>query len=267
MVEPVARIRPVELADQRLVRFLIGKAGMEPIATANRKVYTNPLVLAVWVGLSCVFVEYMKWWPKPEHGFMGYLLPVPAFGALSIAFMAAADWLNRWGFEDRTALVLRRPDLHDIPTYYSRSPSSGFWVVEYGDRVLGLIGLDASLDAESDAKVPENTTKKDKDGKVALSRGTSPIATIRHFYVDEQYRPAHLADDLLDHTLKHAFTSDAKLQAVRASESPLQRYISDALRKRGFHLEKKTERVGALRWQNSTSILEKEVWAAGQEGR
>ncbi|KAI0724501.1 hypothetical protein C8T65DRAFT_626693 [Cerioporus squamosus] len=266
MVENVARIRAVEVADQRLVRFFIGKAGMEPIATANRKVYTNPLVLAFWVGLSCVFVEYMKWWPKPEQGLLGYLAPVPAFGTLSIALMFAVDWLNRWDFEDQTTLVLRRPDLADIPTYYSRSPSSGFWVVEYNGRVIGLIGLDASLDAESDAGVAANTIK-DKDGKVALSRGTSPIATIRHFYVDEQYRPANLADDLLDHALKHAFTSDVKLQVVRASESPLQRYISDALRKRGFRPERKTKRVGALRWQNSTSIVEKERWAAGQQER
>ncbi|RPD62991.1 hypothetical protein L226DRAFT_556356 [Lentinus tigrinus ALCF2SS1-7] len=263
MVEPGARIRPVELGDQKLVRFLVGKAGMEPIATANSKMYTNPLVLAVWVGLSCVFVEYMQWWPKSEQGILGYLAPVPAFGTLSIALMFAIDWLNRWGFEDRTDHVLHRPDLHDISTYYSRSPSSGFWVIEYSGRVIGLIGLDASLDAESDSVVSEDTIKKDKNGKVVLSRGTSPIATIRHFYVDEQYRPAGLADDLLDHALKHAFTSNAELQAIRASDSPLQRYISDALRKRGFHLEKKTDRVGALRWQNSTSILEKERWAAG----
>ena len=247
--------------------------------------YTNPLVLATWVGLSCVFVEYMSWWPKPEHGVLGYFAPVPAFATLSIALMFAIDWcvsptlyslfepslgigppfrLNRWGFEDRTDLVLRRPDMPDIPAYYSRSPSSGFWVIEYSGRIIGLLGLDASLDADSDAVIAESTIKKDKNGKVALSKGTSTIATIRHFYVEEQYRPAGLADDLLDHALKHAFTSDAKLQAVRASESPLQKYITEALRKRGFRWEKKTERMGALQWQTSTSILEKERWAAAQ---
>ena len=99
----------------------------------------------------------------------------------------------------------------------------------------------------------------------AIPAATNPATqSLRHFYVEEQYRPAGLADDLLDHALKHAFTSDAKLQAVRASESPLQKYITEALRKRGFRWEKKTERMGALRWQTSTSILEKERWAAAQ---
>ena len=35
MVEPVAKIRPVTLADQKLIRFMVGKAEMEPIAIAN----------------------------------------------------------------------------------------------------------------------------------------------------------------------------------------------------------------------------------------
>lgn len=54
--------------------------------------YANPLVLALWVGLSCVFVQYMKWWPQPEQGVLGYLTPIPAFGTLSIVFMFAIDW-------------------------------------------------------------------------------------------------------------------------------------------------------------------------------
>ena len=46
MVEPVARIRPVQLADQKLVRFMIGKAGMEPIATANRRSESSERLVA-----------------------------------------------------------------------------------------------------------------------------------------------------------------------------------------------------------------------------
>ncbi len=55
-------------------------------------VYANPLVLALWVGLSCVFVQFMQWWPKPEQGILGFLTPIPAFGTLSIVFMFAIDW-------------------------------------------------------------------------------------------------------------------------------------------------------------------------------
>ncbi|KAI8995581.1 hypothetical protein BD414DRAFT_435611 [Trametes punicea] len=261
MVEPLAKIRPVEVGDQRLVRFMVGKAEMEPIAIANRKLYANPLVLALWVGLSCILVQYMNWWPRSEHGLLGYLAPVPAFGALSIAFMFAIDWLNRWDFEDRSVHVLHRLDLVDIPAYYSRSPSSGFWILEYGDRFVGMIALDASLDAESDQTVDSGSLKKDRSGQVKMTKGTSKVATIRHFYVEEPYRRAGMQDDLLEHALKHAFTSDTRLESVRAADSPLRSYIGDSLRKHGFRLEKKAESVGALRWQNSIQILDRKRWS------
>lgn len=110
MVEPAARIRPVTLDDQKHIRFLVGKSTMEPIAVANRKsesrastpswkiptrslpVYTNPFLLAIWVALSCVWVQLKGWWPNPEHGMLSFLAPIPAFGSLSIAFMFAVDW-------------------------------------------------------------------------------------------------------------------------------------------------------------------------------
>ncbi|KAL1951998.1 hypothetical protein VTO73DRAFT_1147 [Trametes versicolor] len=265
MVEPAARIRPVEVADRKLVLFAVGKAEMEPIAVANRKLYANPLVLALWVGLSCVFVQYMKWWPQPEQGVLGYLTPIPAFGTLSIVFMFAIDWLNRWGFDERSAHVLRRPDLIDIPTYYARSPSSGFWVLEYGDRFVGMIAVDASLDADADEQVAAGTIKKDRSGQVKMTKGTSKVATIRHFYVQEAYRAAGIQDDLLEHALNHAFAADATLRGVRATESSLRQYVGETLRKHGFELEKKAERVGTLRWQQSVRILDRSRWDSLQE--
>ncbi|KAM5535419.1 hypothetical protein V8D89_010941 [Ganoderma adspersum] len=267
MAEPAARIRPVAAPDQKFVKFLVGKACLEPITVANKNLYFHPLVLSAWVGLASVFAEYMNWWPKPEYGMYRYLSPIPAFGSLAIVFMFGIDWLNRWGFEDRSAHVLRRPDMVDIPTYYSRSPSSGFWVLQYGERFVGIIAVDASLDADSDDAVADKSFKKDKSGKVALAKGTAKVATIRHFFVEEQYRPAGTEDDLLEFALRHAFTSDAKVEAVRAYASPLEAYAGKSLRKHGFALERKTERVGALRWQNSIQILTRERWAAIAEPR
>ena len=255
--------------------------------------YVNPLVLALWVVLSCVWVELASWRPDPTQGVLGYLKPVPAFGTLSIVFMFAIDWcvclnylalravptraplslrLNRWGFEERSLHVLRRPDLVDMPAYYSRSPASGFWILEYGDRFVGFIALDASLDADSDAAVapaPAGPSKRvaAKDGgrkaaAVATSKGTAPVATIRHFYVDEPYRPAGMADDLLAFALGHAFGADQRLEAVRAHANPLYAYVGQSLAKHGFVLEKKLDRVGALRWQNTAHILQKDAWVA-----
>ncbi|OBZ79341.1 hypothetical protein A0H81_00752 [Grifola frondosa] len=253
MAEPTARIRTVELSDQKLVRFMIGKATMEPLAVANRRVYSNPFVLALWIGLSCIFVEYMNWWPKPEHGLFGYLAPVPAFGSLAIPLMFLSDWLNRFPFEDRSANILRRPDLADIVAYYSRSPASGFWLLEYGTRFVGLIAIDASTDSLSEETVAAK-------GRVNTSQGTNTDATIRHFYVEEAYRKTFIQNDLLAHAIAHAFSNDAAVQRIRAAESPLQRYIGDALREQGFQLEKKTERIGALRWQNSIRVLDRKRW-------
>ena len=187
--------------------------------------------------------------------------------------------LNRWGFEDRSAHVLRRPDMADIPSYYSRSPSSGFWVLQYGERFIGIIAVDASLDADSDDAVADKavaplnkTSKSSKFSKApaaaaasavaALPKGTAKTATIRHFYVEEQYRPAGMADELLAFALRHAFSKDLRVEAVRAHASPLAGYASDALKRHGFELERKTERVGALRWQDSVQILSRERWAA-----
>ena len=135
-------------------------------------------------------------------------------------------------------------------------------MLQYGDRVIGHIALDASVDADSDEAIADKTIRKDKAGKVVLSKGTAKVATIRHFYVDEEYRPAGMANDLLEFALKHAFTADPKLEAVRATDSPLQAYVGDALRSHGFILERKTESFGALRWQSSVKILQRSRWVA-----
>jgi len=37
MAEPVARIRPFQASDYKVVRLAIGKANMEPLAVANRR--------------------------------------------------------------------------------------------------------------------------------------------------------------------------------------------------------------------------------------
>lgn len=111
MVEPTARIRLYEPRDDKLVRFAIGKANLSCLAVANSTgmflvdilfypllkfanvAYTNPLVLSVWIGLSCIFVQFMGWWPRPEvHGLLSYLSPLPAFGSMAVPVMFMIDW-------------------------------------------------------------------------------------------------------------------------------------------------------------------------------
>jgi len=261
MAEPVARFRLYQPSDRKLVQFTVGKGDMEALAVANRQVYFHPVTLSVWVGLSCIFIQLLGWWPKEERGVLGYVSPLPAFAAMAVPLMFLCDWINRPKFEEETSQDLRRKDLVDIPSYYSRSPSSGFWILEYGDKFVGLIAVDASPDSTSDETITTSAPPtKFKDGKVKYTKGTSKTATIRHFYVDEQYRQAGMQEDLLTHAVNRAFDSSPIVQNIRAPDTPLRAYISKALQQQGFQLERKTEKIGILRWQNSVRILNRETW-------
>jgi len=254
MVEPVARIRPFQPSDDKLVRFCIGKANMEPLAVANFRASIHPLTLAVWIGLSCALIEYMHWRPTTTEGWSGYLAPVPIFAAMIVPLIAAIDWFNRPYFEDHTQQVLRRPDVVHLQSHYSLSPASGFWLLEYGDIIIGIIAIDAAKSEpapSSDVKgfVPAQKTK-----------GTGTVATIRHFYVDEPYRVVGMQNDLLNHAVRHTFEANKTVQSIRAADSQLVPYIRDSLRSSGFKLQEYTEKVGVFRWKLGLRLLEREDW-------
>ncbi|EEB94130.1 hypothetical protein MPER_07107, partial [Moniliophthora perniciosa FA553] len=88
MSPPDARIRLYRAEDEKIVRFAIGKSNLEGLATANKNASLHFITLSVWLALSVAMVEYMQWWPKPEQGFIGYLGPLPAFGAMAVPFIA-----------------------------------------------------------------------------------------------------------------------------------------------------------------------------------
>ena len=110
MVEPTARIRAFELSDLKAVRFYAGKAQMEGLTAANVNcdclfhflcfvranvdflVYKNPFVIALWLGFSSAFVQYMKWWPTGQHGMMEYLKLLPAFFSMAVPILYFVDW-------------------------------------------------------------------------------------------------------------------------------------------------------------------------------
>ncbi|KAF8922495.1 hypothetical protein CPB85DRAFT_1267829 [Mucidula mucida] len=237
MVEPIARMRPLQPSDDRLAKFIIAKASMEGLAAANVKTTRHPLTLSIWVGLSCVFVQYMNWWPsQSQYGWLGYLAPVPAFMALAAPILALSDWLNRPYFEEQTQIVLRKPDMADLCAYYAnpKHPASGFWILEYGDTFVGLVAVDASSDDQ---------------------------ATISHFYVDEPYRAAHAQNDLLSYAVKHAFTSSHAVKAVVAEHVAVRDYLCRALDAAAFlPIEKVKARVGVFKWKVGMRRLNRNVW-------
>ena len=154
--------------------------------------------------------------------------------------------INRPYFEDHAQEVLRAPDLRNISAHYSRDPGSGFWVFEYGDQIIGLIGVDAS-------------NEPDDDEKSSASKSKVKTATIRHFYVSEVYRVANVQEDLLEHAVKHAF-SDPKVQRIEAVDSPLVPYLRACLRKAGFQFDHHTKKIGLLRWSLGIRYLNRDEW-------
>ena len=159
--------------------------------------------------------------------------------------------MNRPFFEEATQELLKQPDLRNIPAHYSRSSASGFWVLEFGDRFIGTIAIDAS---------PETSPQDKPDKKGKGKEMTSPVATLRYLYVDEPYRAIGMQKDLIDHAVKHTFTSSTVVQSIKAADTPLIRYIRLGLRQAGFELQKNTKTVGLLGWKLGERVLERAVW-------
>lgn len=159
--------------------------------------------------------------------------------------------INRPYFEKLTQDALTREDLRDIASYYAQCPESGFWILEYGSIFVGLLALDASTEAPSVAG---------KKNKSKPKKGTSPTATIRHFYIEEPYRKTGIQEDLLNHAVRHAFNASREVQAIKAADSPLALYAREAYKKKGFALEKYTEKVGVFGWKLGERKLERSAW-------
>ncbi|KAJ7487658.1 hypothetical protein B0H11DRAFT_2014324 [Mycena galericulata] len=240
MALPPASIRPFKDSDDKLAHFMVAKANMEQLASANRRAGYHPLFLAAWFAFASALIQYMQWWPDPQIGWLSYIRPLPLFACTFLPLLFAMDWINRPYFEKLTQNVLRAPDMRDILGHYSRSPASGFWILEFDGHFVGLIALDASIDDASN---------------------TSHIATIRHFYVQEPYPASGIQNDLLSHAVNHCFNSEGSLvQEIKAGDSPLVPYARKALQQAGFILQKNTEAVGVFRWKLGIRSLQRDVW-------
>lgn len=253
-----ARIRLYEASDDKRVRFSIGMASMEGLAVANRNAFFHPFTLSGWVALSCIMIQYLNWWPKPEYGFLGYLLPLPAFGCWGAVILYLMDWFNRPHFEDASLDLLRRPDVADIANYYRRSPSSGFFILEYAGNFVGLIAIDASKDSQSQDTLMDKG--KPSSSLKSKPKGTSSVATIRHFYIEEPYRKAGIQKDLLAHAIQHAFKADNAVKEIKVTTSSLILYAQKCIHDAGFVLEKPIGKFGVYGWKSDLLVLRRAHW-------
>ncbi|KAJ3985655.1 hypothetical protein F5890DRAFT_1508703 [Lentinula detonsa] len=244
MVEPVAKIRSYRIEDEKQVRFVIAKAAMEGLASANKKTILNPLSLSLWVLLTGLLIQFMGWWPKSGDGILAYISLMLPFGSAAVPVILFSDWNNRWYFDDLSQHVLRGPDMINLQEYYSKSPASGLWILEFAGRLVGIIALDAS-----------------PFDKINSNQKVHDTAILRHIYVDEQYRPTGIQKDLINYALQNAFTtSNSAVTQVKASSSPLRDYVRKALDETGFKYEGVSENIGLFRWKMSNRVLTKDEW-------
>ncbi|KAI0094651.1 hypothetical protein BDY19DRAFT_913875 [Irpex rosettiformis] len=260
------QIRPyVRGQDDKLVRFTIGRACVDSLATANNKLYLHPLTLSAWFGFSCLLITYMQWWPAADWPLWTWLKPVPLFAAWAVPIMFAIDWYNRPYFEARAEDVLRRPDMYQVEPYYARSPASGVWILEYGEKFVGLICVDASMDSLSE----ETLNDANKDDRKYLQnkweKGTSHTANIRHFYAMTEYRKTGVQEDLLEYAIKHVFETDKTVKTIVATENTLDDWTTRAYRKEGFGVDRVVGKMGILGWELRRRVLTRKQWEERQK--
>jgi hypothetical protein len=159
--------------------------------------------------------------------------------------------------EDPAEKVLRRIDLLNIQSYYARSPASGFWLLEYRGKLIGLIAIDASRDATYDEPF---TGQKPEVLKARLDKkGTSRVATIRHFFAEEAYKSVKIEDDLLQFAAESTF-KDPTVNAIRMLASPLRPGILSSLQRNKFSKGDRVEKIGILGWEVNWYTLERSRW-------
>jgi hypothetical protein len=171
---------------------------------------------------------------------------------------------NRPFVESNVEKVLRRIDLLDIGAYYARSPASGLWLLEFRNKIIGMIAVDASPDAANDEPITQETSKERLRGTLER-KGTSSIATIRHFFAEEAYRSAKIEDDLLAFAVESTFKANKSVSAIRVLASPLRPAILESLRRNRFSKGDRVESVGMIGWEVCWYNLERSRWEAGKQ--
>jgi hypothetical protein len=167
--------------------------------------------------------------------------------------------------EGRAENVLRRIDLLDIHNYYARSRASGFWILEHGDRIIGLIAVDASLTATNNERATEQV--KGQLQATLGKKGTSRVAVIRHFFAEELYKHVGIEDDMLQFAVKTTFGADKTVDSIRMLASPLRPAILRTLQSNKFTKGERVETVGIQGWEVCWYTLERAQWEEAPKER
>ena len=127
------------------------------------------------------------------------------------------------------------------------------------DKFVGLIAVDASLDSTSEDTLLVGV-KSNQDLKNLKKKGTSKVATIRHFYVHEAYRGTGVQNDLIEFAVDSAFTGDKTVETVRAVDCAIDSWVSKSLRDNGFVIDAVLGKAGVLGWPLRSRTLSRTRW-------
>jgi hypothetical protein len=149
--------------------------------------------------------------------------------------------------------MLENPDVADITSHYARSKWSSFWVLEYNDKVIGFVAIDASRPAGG-------------SDDCAQFPGSSSVAILRHFYVTSTYRKGDMQSELLAHALRRVFSAKNRIRYIYARDLPLADYVTRALHQAGFRPKRTmgVKRIGVLGWRMRLCALSREQWKIAQ---
>ncbi|SCV71919.1 BQ2448_4613 [Microbotryum intermedium] len=205
---PSAKIRPFKAtSDLKVFRFLLGAQVQEPSASSNSAALFSPLGLLAWAVLTHLFVTMIgKGWPSSlrylvsmgrylvpayhdsswVHHVTEWLTSLPLIIAPPIILLALFEMVHRPRFEDQVQRAIGEEDMRDIEGYYGNAGKSnetetgrkGAWVLEYDQRIIGLVTLDGRkpgqhLNSVVDLTVENKGDDKNDDGS-AQSSATDP---------------------------------------------------------------------------------------------
>jgi len=93
-------------------------------------------------------------------------------------------------------------------------------------------------------------------------KGTSGVATIRHFFAEEAYRNVKIEDDMLRFAVKSTFGADRNVKSIRMLASPLRPAILNTLRGNKFSKGHRVGTIGIQGWEVCWYTLERAQWEA-----
>ena len=154
---------------------------------ANQAALFKPTILLLAAGLTHLIVTYLgRGWPDDLRNLFvktagasdsdgslmvkvtQWLSITPLIIVAPIVFLAIFEMRHRNVFEDEMSRAIGEEDMREIESYYSvekKDGKSGFWVLEYDGRIIGVMGLDGrkpgqQLDSVVDMPKSDSTDVK-----------------------------------------------------------------------------------------------------------